>query len=44
MCLYVNYCWIGWSDDGVLCFVIDVGEVDVCVNVIVLVMGGGSWL
>ena len=38
------YCWLGWDDMGVLWFVMLDGECNVVVVVVVLVLGGGSWL
>lgn len=43
VCLYVQYCWIGWDVNGDLCFDMVDGMYIVMVDVVVLVMGGGSW-
>jgi len=35
--------WIGWNDDGALCFTTSLGESMVRADAVVLAVGGGSW-
>ena len=35
--------WLGWDDNGALCFSTPLGEQSVQVDAVVLALGGGSW-
>lgn len=41
--IHVRHRWLGWRDDGALCFATPHGEVAVEASATVLALGGGSW-
>jgi hypothetical protein len=40
---HVRHRWLGWREDGALCFVAPQGEMAVRADAVVLALGGGSW-
>jgi uncharacterized flavoprotein (TIGR03862 family) len=40
---HVRHRWLGWREDGALCFAAPQGEMAVRADVVVLALGGGSW-
>ena len=40
---HVRHRWLGWADDGALCFATPDGETRIAVDATILALGGGSW-
>jgi len=40
---HVRHRWLGWADDGVLCFATPAGEKQLVAGATILALGGGSW-
>lgn len=40
---HMRHRWLGWAQDGALCFATPAGPVQVRAQVVVLALGGGSW-
>ena len=40
---HVRHRWLGWADDGVLCFATPAGEKQLVADATILALGGGSW-